>query len=108
MTNIKSVRRRQQGRIFPEFTIPPEELAKREAERNARGEKARVVFNQVRPELIKDHYNWFMVIEPNSADYFIDVDDSIAERKARKNVLMAGLLLFGSMKLVFVGEYDFR
>jgi hypothetical protein len=61
MTNKKSVRRRQQGRIFPEFTIPPEELAKREAERNARGEKARVIFNRVRPELINDHYNWFMV-----------------------------------------------
>jgi hypothetical protein len=59
MTNTKSVRRRQQGRIFPEFTIPPEELARREAERNARGEKARLVFNRVRPELINDHYKLF-------------------------------------------------
>jgi hypothetical protein len=58
MTNTKPVLRRQQGRIFPEFTIPPEELAKRETERNARAEKARVVFNRVRPELINYHYNW--------------------------------------------------
>ena len=29
MSNTKSVRRRQPGRIFPEFTIPPEELARR-------------------------------------------------------------------------------
>lgn len=57
------MRRRQPGRIFPEFTIPLEELPRREAERNARGEKAHVVFNRVRPELINDHYNWFMVIE---------------------------------------------
>ncbi len=72
MTNTKSVRRRQPGRIFPEFTIPPEELARREAERNAR-----VVFNRVRSELINDHYNWFMVIEPNTGDYFVHFTERI-------------------------------
>lgn len=82
MTNTKCVRRRQQGRRFPEFTIPLEELARRQAEKNARGQKVRVVFDQVCPQLIDDHYNWFIVIEPNSADYFIDVDDSIAEQKS--------------------------
>ena len=94
MTNTKPVLRRQQGRIFPEFTIPPEELARREAERNARGEKARFIFNRVRPELINDHYNWFMVIEPNSADYFIDIDDSIAEKKAREKYPTGWLVTF--------------
>ncbi|MFM7405705.1 MAG: hypothetical protein ACKO3K_03285 [Cuspidothrix sp.] len=94
MSNTKSVRRRQPGRIFPEFTIPPEELAKRAAERNARGEKARVVFNRVRPELIADHYNWFMVIEPNSGDYFIDVDIEIAEEKAREKYPNGWLVTF--------------
>jgi hypothetical protein len=94
MTNTKSVRRRQPGRIFPEFTIPPEELAKREAEKNARGEKARVVFNRVRPELINTHYNWFMVIEPNSGDYFIDVDESGAEKKAREKYPTGWLVTF--------------
>ena len=94
MTNTKSVRRRQPGRIFPEFTIPPEELAKREAEKNARGEKARVVFNRVRPELINTHYNWFMVIEPNSGDYFIDVDESGAEKKAREKYPQGWLVTF--------------
>jgi hypothetical protein len=94
MSNTKSVRRRQPGRIFPEFTIPPEELARREAERNARGEKARVVFNRVRPELINTHYNWFMVIEPNSGDYFIDVDESGAEKKAREKYPQGWLVTF--------------
>ncbi|NES99355.1 MAG: hypothetical protein F6K61_02045 [Sphaerospermopsis sp. SIO1G1] len=94
MTNTKSVRRRQPGRIFPEFTIPPEELARREAERNARGEKARVVFNRIRPELINDHYNWFMVIEPNSGDYFIDVDENGAEKKAREKYPTGWLVTF--------------
>lgn len=94
MSNTKSVRRRQPGRIFPEFTIPPEELAKREAERNARGEKARVVFNRVRPELINDHYNWFMVIEPNSGNYFVDVEESGAETKAREKYPQGWLVTF--------------
>ncbi|MFM7407125.1 MAG: hypothetical protein ACKO3K_10795 [Cuspidothrix sp.] len=94
MTNTKSVRHRQPGRIFPELTIPPEELAKREAERNARGEKARFVFNRVRLELINDHYNWFMVIEPNSGDYFIDVDIEIAEKKARQKYPNGWIITF--------------
>ena len=94
MTNTKSVRRRQQGRIFPEFTIPPEELARREAEKNARGQKARVVFDQVCPQLIADHYNWFIVIEPNSGDYFIDSDIEIAEKKARQKYPNGWIITF--------------
>ena len=94
MTNTKSVRRRQQGRIFPEFTMPPEELAKRNAKRNARGEKARIVFNRVCPELINDHYNWFMVIEPNSGDYFIDVDENFAVKDAREKYPQGWLVTF--------------
>ncbi len=38
MTHTKPTRPRRQGRIFPEFTIPPEELARREAEKKARFE----------------------------------------------------------------------
>ena len=32
MIHKHPLRPRRQGRIFPEFTIPPEELARREAE----------------------------------------------------------------------------
>jgi hypothetical protein len=94
MTNTKPVRRRQPGRIFPEFTIPPEELARRRSEKNARGQKARVVFDRVYPQLIADHYNWFIVIEPNSGDYFIDPDIEIAEQKAREKYLTGWLVTF--------------
>ncbi|MEQ8385817.1 MAG: hypothetical protein RH949_26010 [Coleofasciculus sp. A1-SPW-01] len=84
MTRTKSVRPRRQGRLFPEYTIPPEELARREAEKNARIKRYREIFAQVSPQLIRDHYNWFMIIEPNSGDYFIDPDEDVAMQKARQ------------------------
>jgi hypothetical protein len=94
MTNTKPVRRRHQGRIFPEFTIPPAELARREAEKKARGQKARAVFDRVYPHLIDEHYNWFIVIEPNSGDYFIDPDIEIAEQKARQKYTNGWIVTF--------------
>lgn len=84
MTNTKPVRRRHQGRIFPEFKISPEKLAKREDEKKTRLEKSWLIFNTVFHELIDEHYNWFITIEPNSGDYFVDPDIEIAEQKARQ------------------------
>ena len=83
MTQIKPTRPRPKGRLFPEYTIAPEELAKQEAEKNARSQRYREIFAQVCPQLIKEHYNWFIVIEPNSGDYFFDIDEEIAVQKAR-------------------------
>ena len=84
MAHKNSTRPRRLGRIFPEFTIPEEELARRESEKNARVKRYREVFAQVSPELIKDHYNWFIIIEPNSGDYFIALDEEVAMQKARQ------------------------
>ena len=94
MTNTKPVRRRQPGRIFPEFTLPPEELARRRDERNARCQKARIVFDKVCPQLINEHYNWFIVIEPNSGDYFVDADENAAEKRAREKCPTGWLVTF--------------
>ena len=98
MTEAKPIRHprrpHRQGRLFPEFTIPPEELARRKAERDARCNKARVTFERVRPELIEEHYNWIMIIEPNSGDYFIDPDEQVAEQKARQKYPSGWLVTF--------------
>lgn len=82
MTETKPVRSRGRGRLFPEYIIPPEELARRKAEKDDRGKKARSYFEQICPQLIDKHYNWFITIEPNSGDYFIDRDIEVAEDKA--------------------------
>ncbi|MEQ8963032.1 MAG: hypothetical protein RLP02_34835 [Coleofasciculus sp. C2-GNP5-27] len=94
MTRTRSVRPRRQGRLFPEYTIPPEELARREAEKNARIKRYREIFAQVSPQLIQDHYNWFMIIEPNSGDYFIDPDEDVAMQKARQKYPRGWVVIF--------------
>jgi hypothetical protein len=40
--------------------------------------------------LIRDYYNWFILIEPNSGDYFIDADEDTALSSAmRYNINLA-------------------
>jgi hypothetical protein len=71
--------------VFPDrLPLSQEEIAKRKAEQDARYQLYRAVFERVRPELIENHYNWFVVIEPNSGDYFIDADEQLAIQKARQ------------------------
>lgn len=84
----------RQGRIFPEFTTPPEELARRKAERDTRYNKAKIFFDQVCPQLIDNHYDWFIIIEPNSGDYFIDTLEQAAEAKACQKYPSGWLVTF--------------
>ncbi len=70
------------GRVFPELNYTPEELAQREAERQALMKRCDEIFEAAKPQLIDDYYDWFMVIEPESGDYFIDPDDKVAIQKA--------------------------
>lgn len=72
MTQLFDKHQPSRGRIFPQFTIEPEELAKRRANRVEFGERCRVIFERVRPELIDKYYNWFIAIEPKSEEYLID------------------------------------
>jgi hypothetical protein len=72
----------RRGRIFPERTLSPEELARRKAEDEAFYQRCRAIFERVRPELINEHYGWYIAIEPNSGDYFIDAENMQAHKKA--------------------------
>ncbi len=94
MTQTSKKRTARRGRIFPDFNLPPEEIARRKAERETRYLQTRPIFEKVKPELIADHYDWFMIIEPNSGDYFIDVSEEIAEQKARQKHPDAWLVTF--------------
>ncbi len=71
------------GRIFPEHTLSPEALARRKAEREVFHKRCRAIFEQVRPALIVEHYGWYIAIEPDSGDYFIDKDQEVASQEAR-------------------------
>jgi hypothetical protein len=83
MIRVSEERSVRQGRVFPERQLSPEEKAKRKAEREEMMRRCQVIFDRVQPELINDHYDWFMVIEPDSGDYFIDEDEIEAINKAR-------------------------
>lgn len=79
-TSQKPARRR--GRIFPECTLSPEELARRKVEDEAFYQRCRAIFERVRPELIDKHYGWYIAVEPDSGAYFIDEDNMQAHKKA--------------------------
>jgi hypothetical protein len=81
-TNLEKPPRRR-GRIFPERTLEPEELARQKAEREVFHNRCRALFRQVRPQLIDKHYGWYIAVEPDSGDYFIDEDIEVASKKAR-------------------------
>ncbi|MFB8791461.1 MAG: hypothetical protein U7123_22140 [Potamolinea sp.] len=84
MTNSTPKRTVRRGRIFPELTLSPEELAKRKAENEAFFQRCQVIFERVRPDWIEEHYGWFIAIEPDSGDYFIDADKEVASQKAHQ------------------------
>ena len=82
------------GRVFPEYSLSLEEIAKRKAEREFRYQRCLPVFERIRSEFIGDRYNWYMLIEPNSGDYFIDASLEIAEQKARQKYPEDWLITF--------------
>lgn len=84
MPQLSSNRTPRRGRIFPERQLSPEEKARRKAEDEVFYQRCCVIFERVQPELIKEHYDWFIVIEPESGDYFIDPDEKVARQKARE------------------------
>ncbi|MDY6783853.1 MAG: hypothetical protein SW833_15140 [Cyanobacteriota bacterium] len=72
MTNLSEKYKSRQDKRFPKRAAPPEEIAKRRAERRELGLRCREIFEQIRPELIEEHYNWFVAIDPDTGDYLID------------------------------------
>ena len=84
MTQSKPKSTPRRGRIFPEIQWSPEEKARRKAESEAFYQRCRAIFEQVRPQLIQKHYGWYIAIEPDSGDYFIDPDKEVASQKAHQ------------------------
>ncbi|MCL6751007.1 hypothetical protein KBT16_08465, partial [Nostoc sp. CCCryo 231-06] len=45
-------------------------------------QRCKVIFDRVQPDLIKTHYNWYMAVEPESGNFFIDRDELAAINKS--------------------------
>ncbi|MFN6153005.1 hypothetical protein [Anabaena sp. AL09] len=84
MTQLTPKQPARRGRIFPELTLSPEELARRKAEDEQFYQRCWAIFERVRPELIKEHYNWYIAVEPDSGDHFIDENKEVASQQARE------------------------
>ncbi len=69
---------------FPARQISSEEKARRQAENDAFYQRCRTIFGRVCPQLIEEHYNWYIIIEPDSESYVIDSDEMVAIQKIRK------------------------
>jgi hypothetical protein len=70
------------GRIFPAINWS-------EAEKAARAQANRQsyllcypIFEQLRPNLIDDHYNWFIAVHPHITDYSLHADDLACAKQA--------------------------
>jgi hypothetical protein len=84
MTHTKPTRTARRGRIFPDIQWTEEEKAKRQAEDEEFHRRCQAFFDRVLPEYIETHYGWYMVVEPDSGDYFIDSDEKVVMQKARQ------------------------
>ncbi|HLO84425.1 MAG TPA: hypothetical protein VK203_05325 [Nostocaceae cyanobacterium] len=84
MTEVKSNRPVRRGRIFPEIQWTEEQKAQWQTERETLYQRCKLIFEQVQPELIKAHYNWFMAVEPDSGEYFLHEDALVAAQKAHE------------------------
>jgi hypothetical protein len=94
MTEAKSARTVRRGRIFPEIQWTEEQKAQWNAEREAFKQRCKFIFDQVKPELIKTHYNWYMAVEPDSEEYFIHEDVLLVAQMAQKKYPNARLHVF--------------
>jgi hypothetical protein len=74
--------------MFPQRPpLSPEEKAKRKAENEAFSKRCRVIFDRVYPELVAEHYDWSIMIEPDSGDYFIDILLTLGEVVSTQTIL---------------------
>ncbi|KYC41931.1 hypothetical protein WA1_18105 [Scytonema hofmannii PCC 7110] len=84
MTQLSNNRTPRRGRVFPERRLSPEEIARRKVEGKAFVKRCRLVFDRIQPELIKNNYDWFIIIEPKNGDYIIAPNETVARQKARE------------------------
>ncbi|GAB1539842.1 hypothetical protein NUACC21_25090 [Scytonema sp. NUACC21] len=84
MTEVKSTRTARRGRIFPEIQWTEEQKVQREAESEEFFQRCKPIFERVKSELIETHYNWYMAVEPDSGEYFVDKGLEVVSSKCRE------------------------
>ncbi len=94
MSNTKPTRTVRRGRIFPEIQWSEEKKAEWKAHQEAFYQRCKLIFDVIQPELIKNHYNWYLAVEPESGEYFVDTDELTAINKSRHQHPNAPVFIF--------------
>ena len=94
MTSAESNRTVRRGRIFPEIQWSEEKKAQWKVEREAFYQRCKPIFDRAKPELINTHYNWYMAVEPESGEYFLDRDEMTAINMSRQKHPNAPVFVF--------------
>jgi hypothetical protein len=94
MTEDKPNRTVRRGRIFPEIQWTEEKIAQWEAKQEAFYQRCKPIFDRVKSQYIETHYNWYMTVEPESGDYFIDKDEMTAIKMSRQQHPDAPVFIF--------------
>ncbi len=72
----------RRGRLFPEIQWTEAQKAQWKAKQEEFYQRCQPIFERVKPEFMETHYNWFMAVEPESQDYFIEKDELDAINKS--------------------------
>jgi hypothetical protein len=94
MTEAKTTRIVRRGRLFPEIQWSEEKKAEWKAKQQAFYLRCKPIFDRLQPELIKTHYNWYMAVEPDSGDYFLDKDELTAINMSRQKHPTSPVFIF--------------
>ena len=70
MTYLNPTHSLPRKRLNPKHTLFSEEITQGYAERAAFRQRCQPIFDRLKPELIKTHYNWYMAVEPDSGEHF--------------------------------------
>jgi len=84
MTQSTPQRVVRRGRVFPEIQWTQAQKAEDKARRQAFYERCWLIFERLKPEILHKYSGWYIAIEPDSCNYFIDQDKEIASKMARE------------------------
>ncbi len=84
MTHSSPERIVRRGRVFPEIQWTEAQKAEDRARRQAFYESCWVIFERLKQEILDKYYGWYVAIEPDSGDYFIDRDQEVASKMDRE------------------------
>ena len=84
MTETKLTPKVPTKRIFPENQWTQEKLDQWKTEIVEYRQRCQSIFNRLQPELIKTHYNWYIVIETEGGSYIIEQDKMNLLKKIRQ------------------------